>query len=265
VFSYRRYDPDFHNPHAHSFGSDDVSNTEGFYIGCSIRFMKTTRFSFYYDQFRKPWRTYTFPVPTCGDDILAELQQKISSYLSLIFRVRWRRGEELSETQSSDGHKISILHDGNSRRLRFEARYKLFPNLQCKVRYESVALQNTDSTITSPSNHREKGMLFYTDLLFRPYPTIRLLTRWMTFDTYSFSSRCYAFEGDLTGVLSVPPFYGKGTRYYFLIRWSVQKQIQLSAKLSFTYHDGVSSWGSGLDRLNSNTVKHVGLQADLNF
>lgn len=115
----------------------------------------------------------------------------------------------------------------------------------------------------SVSSHRETGMLFYQDAWFRILPSLTLIGRWMTFDTDSYDSRVYEFEADLPGVLSVPPLYGKGNRWYLLIRLKFLNKFQISTKITRTYHDGVTSWGSGVDRIDGNTETRFGIQVDI--
>ena len=264
VFSIRHFDSDFQNPHAHCFGSDRVTNEEGIYIGFKAKLLRVTHISFYYDLYRKPWRTYKVPVPTRGNDLFIELNQKFSSYLKLLFRMRYHHGETMSIVRSFSGHEISHLMDRHHRLYRLELYFRPSPRMKFKSRLETVSVCYPGMRgEISFSSHRETGFLFYQDVWFRLLPSLTLIGRWITFDTNSYDSRVYEFEGDLPGVLAITPLYGKGNRWYLVIRLKIFNKFQISTKLSRTYHDGAASWGSGIDRVDGNTAIRFGVQADI--
>ena len=112
-------------------------------------------------------------------------------------------------------------------------------------------------------SREETGFLFYQNVWIRLLPHFILSTRWIKFNTDSYSSRIYEFEEDLPGVLTVRPLYKKGTSWYVIARWKPFKKFRLSAKFSITYHKNVSEWGSGLEKIQGNIEKRFGLEADL--
>ena len=264
VFSYRRYDPDYQNPHGQGFGTGGTQNEEGCYFGLSGKIPPKTRLSLYYDLFRKPWRTYSIPVPTRGDDLFVQLIQKCSSSLSITLRARFRRGEHLNQGTTPGGRKIDVLQDRIHRLFRFDCTYHPLSRLRLKSRIETATVRypRTEGEITTPS-HEETGLLLYQDVSYHPTPRLRLSARWITFDTPSYDSRIYAFENDLPGVLSISPLYGNGSRWYILIRWKVLRCLQFTAKFSATYHDGVTTWGTGHDQIQGDTDRQFGIQLDL--
>jgi hypothetical protein len=264
VVSYRRYDPNFQNPHSHSFGSDQVRNEEGFYFGLTVKITKSTQLRFYYDAFRKPWRTYYTPIPTRGDDLFVQLDKKFSPALAITLRARFRRGEKLETGTTSTGLARDLIQDRNHHLYRFVLQYRPSPRLKLRSRLETVNVSYPKiwGKISCPS-HAETGLLIYQDLWIQPIPRLTITARWITFDTEAYDSRIYEFEGDLPGLLTIQPLYGKGSRWYLLLRYQTTRLLQLAAKFSSTTHEGVSSWGSGHDQLQGDTEHHLGVQVDL--
>jgi len=266
VLSYRRYDPNFQNPHSHNFGSDQVCNEEGVYIGFAGKITPSTRISFYYDLFQKPWRTYSTPVPTRGDDLFTEFEQKIISTLSMTLRTRLRREENLEKGINPPGQEIDLLQDRIHYLLRFGLRFRPSPRFRLRNRLETVKVFYPEVRGENASPSREEtGILFYQDMRIRPMKRLTLSARWILFSTDSYDSRIYEFENDLPGVLTCQPLYEKGTRWYILLQWQPVTFLRLTAKFTTTTHNGVSSWSSGYDEFPGDTDRQLGIQADLKF
>lgn len=264
VVSYRRYDPDFQNPHGLGFGYGLPQNQEGFYFGLSGKIGSGTQISLFYDLFRKPWRTYSIPVPTRGDDLFVQFDKKFSSALDIHFRVRLRRGEVLKTGMTLSKREKDFLEDRIHGLYRFELRFRPSSRLRLKSRVEisRVFYPEVWGEVYSLS-HKETGFLLFEDFWYRPFRKLTMSARWITFDTGSYDSRIYEFENDLPGVLTIKPLYGKGFRWYLLLRCRIFRILQITAKFSTTYHDGVHFWGSGHDRINGDIDREFGIQVDL--
>ncbi|MFH1943424.1 MAG: hypothetical protein ABIL68_15085, partial [bacterium] len=264
VLSCRHFDPDFHNPRSHSFGSAEVCNEEGVYLGFAGKLSPSTRVSLAYDLLRKPWRTYTTPVPTRGNDLLLQIEQKWSRTFSSILRARLRQDESLEKGSVPPGREVDILQNRFHHLLRFELRYHPTRWLQLRTRFEGI-------TVLYPgipgaihcTTQKETGRLIYQDIRVEPHAHIRFSARWIFFDTPSYDSRVYEFENDLPGVLTIRSVYGRGIRWYLLCRWQTLPLIRLTAKFGSFIRFGVSSIGSGNDRIRGNTEREFGLQMDI--
>ncbi|MCJ7813146.1 helix-hairpin-helix domain-containing protein, partial [bacterium] len=148
VLSYRRFTPDFHNLHSHSFGISPACNEEGFYIGFSGRIASSVRISFYYDLYKKPWRTYSIPVPTRGNDLFVQFEKKFSPTLYVTVRTRLRRGELLETGETVSGIKIDHLQNRIHSLFRFELRFQPSARLRFRNRIETVK-------VDYPTTHQE--------------------------------------------------------------------------------------------------------------
>jgi len=266
VVSCRYFDPRFQNPHSHSFGMSQINNNKGIYLGLKEKITPSTKISFYYDLFRKPWRTYYIPVPTNGDDFFVQLEQKLSHSLIVSFRTRFRTKDIIKKENTLSGLKRNILVEEFHHLYRLNLMFNPFSQIRLKTRLEMVdiAIPEVSGEIAFPSS-REMGFLFYQNIRIRPLRYLTVSARWIKFKTDSYNSRIYEFEDDLPGVLTIRPLYKKGTRWCIIVRWKTFRTFQLSAKFSITYHSNVSEWGSGLEKIHGNIEKRFGLEADLRF
>ena len=112
-------------------------------------------------------------------------------------------------------------------------------------------------------NRTERGWLFFHDVTYRPQPSLAMEARLVFFHTDSYDSRLYEYESDLSGVFSNPAMFGKGRRWYVLVRWHVADVIHLSAKYSETQKDGVMTIGSGLTEIDGDVDNRIGLQMEV--
>jgi len=264
VVSCHYFDPRFQNPHSHSFGISQINNDQGIYLGLKGKITPSTKISFYYDLFRKPWRTYYIPVPTNGDDFFVQLEQKLFPTLAVTIKTRFRTKEIVEKRENPSGLKRNILVEESHHLYRLNLMFNPFSQIRLKTRLEMVdiAIPEVSGEIAFPSS-REMGFLFYQNIRIRLFRHLTFSARWIKFNTNSYSSRIYEFEDDLPGVLTIRPLYKKGTRWYIIAKWKTFRTFQLSAKFSITYHSSVSEWGSGSEKIHGNIEKRFGVEAEL--
>ena len=107
--------------------------------------------------------------------------------------------------------------------------------------------------------------MFYQDVNLRSSEKLWLDFRIIFFQTDSYDSRLYEYENDLRGVLSLPALYGRGVRWYALVRYELADRLELSAKYSDLIRDDVKRIGTGLDELPTNHDNRIGVQIDFSL
>ena len=85
------------------------------------------------------------------------------------------------------------------------------------------------------------------------------------FETDSYNSRMYAYEDDILYSFSIPVFYGKGYRYYFNIKYDINKKLSFWMRWSQTIYKDQNTIGTGLDQINGNTKSTLELQGIYTF
>jgi hypothetical protein len=71
----------------------------------------------------------------------------------------------------------------------------------------------------------------------------------MLFSTESYDARLYAFESDIPGVFSLPPIYGRGMLWYFMVRYSPARHLQLWVRYGATIYNDRDVISSGLQEI----------------
>ena len=255
ISSIRSYPGNYVSLHGYAFGerSGAPSNEFGIYNGAKWR-TPIGLLNFYYDQFKFPFATFTNPLPSEGNEFLADI---ISEPLNKVkTRIRYRY-ENKDVTESIDN--IKQLVKRLRQVIRFELIYYPTNNLRLKGRYEF------NNYRIASVNVKEDGYLFFQDIRFAPTSNFNFYTRIIFFRTDSFNSAIYEYENDLTGVLSNLAMYGEGIRWYLIIRYRPFTLFTISAKYSETYKPKEKSLSAGNNTINGNVDNRFSIQIDLSL
>ncbi len=251
VFSYRNYSKDYWSLHSNGFGEKEgTQNENGFYTGIHWR-TPYGIFDVYYDQFSFPITAGNFNFPSQGNDLL--LYYTIKPFKNSELRIKYR-------IKSKDN--VATLFDqkglvkGTVENYRGEFLYRAMRNVQMRTRVEVV---NFHSTTIQPG---EKGFLIYQDVRFSPFQSLNVGARIIFFKTDSYNSRIYEYESDLSGVMTTPPLYGDGMRWYLLASYNTPFGFALTFKYAETFKPGETSFGRGDSFVNGNVDNRVSLQID---
>jgi len=259
---FRYYGREFQNLHAHGFGeSDDTCNEIGHYFGLRYRPFRKSQFWLYFDQFRQPWCTATKPMPSSGYEWLFQWQQKFFRGFSIIVRIR-EKTKEHTETVTLDQIQRTPQIPFSRRTYRGQWEMRVSPRLRLRGRVEWIVVAPRREGAFDQFVHREKGILLFQDCYWQPISSLTLRARWTLFDTDSYNSRLYQFESDLYGVMSNKALYGKGSRWYTVVRWKWTKLSAISLKYATTYFVNRQTIGSGYEQIDSNTDHWISVQLD---
>jgi hypothetical protein len=88
--------------------------------------------------------------------------------------------------------------------------------------------------------------------------------RLVFFDTESYDARVYEFENDVRGAFANPALYGRGRRWYVLLRTSpVGGILTFSCKYAATQKEGIRTISSGNTEIAGDLDDRFSLQLDL--
>ncbi len=224
VFQYRNLNPNFATINGNVFSEryGEAWNEEGFYSGVKFRIGKF-KFSAYYDIFRFP--KFEIEDVRNGTDYRVEASFRVSRNVELKFMVREKamaRGvkvyDEFGRMSWSDGIE-------RRKNLRFEIENR-FSKVTFKSRIESVERSLSDF---------ETGFLIYQGVRFEVFKFLRFYGRIAYFRSESYFSRIYVYEDDIDGVVSLIPLYGKGLRWYFVLKFNYGKIMSFQFKYSESF------------------------------
>lgn len=260
IVTYRYYPEDFVPVHSFGFGemNGNTQNETGIYTGISIYPLKGLVLNAYYDQFKFPYRSYFVPVPISGNDVLANVDWKIFKYFRLSVKYKNENKEDVITIQDEFNRAIKKIVTRNQTNLRIGFEY-LMDNIRLKSRYEYVFVNYSQF---EPAN---KGYLFFTDVNFKLLKGLTLSSRLIFFETDTYDSRIYEYEEDIKGVMSNIGLYGKGRRWYLLVRYKPFNFLEGAFKYSETYLDGVKTIGSGNEMIFSDINNRFNFSLELLF
>lgn len=175
----------------------------------------------------------------------------------MILKYKNENKEELRTIKDEFNRDVKKVDNRNQLNSRIEFIYDFSDKMRLKSRYEYV---NVNYKNFGGSN---KGYLFFTDLKFIAFKNLSVDTRFVMFNTDSYDSRVYEYENDISGLFSNVALYGKGTRWYLLIKYKPLNYIEISGKYAETYFDGVKEIGSGNDRIQGNINNRLNLSLEL--
>ncbi|MEW6506868.1 MAG: helix-hairpin-helix domain-containing protein [Bacteroidota bacterium] len=254
VFSFRNFPRNFINLHANSFGEKGTAQNEvGFYSGIKFR-TDYGVFNIYFDQFKFPVAANNYYFSSTGNDFLFYYTNKIFTNTEL--RIKYKN-ETKDYVQSFT--ELRGLVKRSQQNYRAEIIYKAARNLQLRSRVEYVYLTSTQ---TDPG---ESGYLILQDIKYNPYANFNMYARFIFFSTDSYNSRLYQFENDVIGVMTNPPLYGEGLRWYLMVKYTTKFGLNISIKYSELYKPNERTLGSSDSEISGNLDNRLNFQIDFNF
>lgn len=254
---YRDYGRNFQNLYSVAFGEGiNPWNQRGLYTGVEIRPNRQWSFNAFFDQWEHQWLRFQVDAPSRGTDWLGQVNWRPQRGTELYFRVRHRNRPR---NTADDVERIRNVVEMEQTNFRINATYKVSPSVSLRTRVETVDFQRG----TAPLQH---GFLIYQDIVHRPLSSpVELTLRFALFDTESYDARLYAFENDLIGVFSLPPYFGRGVRWYGMVRATPIRRLDVWVRYgAFIFQDQVSI-SSGLQEINGNVRSDIKVQMRYRF
>jgi len=256
-FLYRNISPKYQSLYTNAFTENTYpTNEKGFYSTISIHPDNVWRVDAYADFYKFPWLKYLVDAPSTGSDYLIQATYAPNKQLMVYSRYQ-------SETKSANDNPafvtLSPIVPKPLQNWRTEISYKINRAVTFRMRQELLWY---DKHGINP----ETGFLTYADILYKP--TMKKYSgniRLQYFETDSYNSRMYAYEDDILYSFSIPVFYGKGYRYYFNVKYDVNKKLSFWMRWSQTIYKDQNTIGTGLDQINGNIKSTIELQGIYTF
>ena len=254
---HRHYPKDFQTLTGNPFGETRGGRNEsGLYMGLEIFPHKNWIISAYYDTWQHPWVRFTADAPTRGNEYRFKItyfqKRKLDVYLELRNEIKGRN----TKVFYSNFNAV-VPNQRFQGRLHFS--YKVTKALQWRSRLDWGFADN-------PVNNKQTGVAVYQDLLFYPigFPFI-FTTRFALYDTDGFQVRFYNYENGLLYNFRIPPYYGKGSRFYFNLRYKGIHNMTIEARFARWFKFSDDSLGSGNEDTGKPTLSDVGVQIKYKF
>lgn len=250
----RRFAKDFHSNKGYAFAERPtaIQNETGIYLG--IQIMPHTRWKLcaYMDQFYFPWNRFGVDYPSRGWEFLAQLEYKPNRKTQAYIRFR-SDNKEINASQYPEGQQVTYIVPTNKTQLRLHFQTGINRDITYRTRMEFAWFRQEGE---AGSN----GMMLYQDLIWKLGYKWKLTGRYALFDAPDYRARIYAYENDILGFFSIPPYYQIGSRYYLMANWKPVRRMDFWLRISQTRLYKADTFGSGLEQINGPSRTDVRLQ-----
>ena len=240
-------------------GGREAKNEWGVYSGLRVRPTNDVVLSGYFDLVRTRWTGLRSPFPGWGYESFLQADFHPRNYIRLSVRYDFDSQVDTHPAIDDNGLEFRSLVSRWKRNVRVTFIYEIGRQFVVRGRAEMVEVGCTGTSSI------ERGMLLYHQIKYRPDRRTTLEARVIFFDTDSFDSRVYEFENDVRGVFATPALFGRGMRWYALVRLKIAAFLGVSAKYAETYRDDVKTMGSGADAIARNVRSRLNIQLDISL
>lgn len=242
-FVIRDYQKNFQSLFANAFAeSSTPQNEKGFYTGLSIQPNSKFTIHAYSDFYQKPWLDYQIDAPSSfGTDYLLQIDYHPSKTLDVYTRFKTETHQENLPNNISVSDYLATI---NKKSLRLNFSYKVNPSFTVRSRAE---WSNYNYNFT-----KEGGFLFYQDAGFNPMNSpLSFSARYYLFDIDGYDARIYVYENDVLYAYSIPTFQNRGSRFYLLMQYHINRHFDFWIRFDETYYQNTNIISSGTDQINA--------------
>jgi|TARA_B110000305_G_scaffold126314_1_gene141523 hypothetical protein len=254
---YRDYDEKYQTMYNAGFSEGSrTQNENGLYAGFKLNLSGSWSIKAYTDVFEFPWLKYGIDAASRGHEFLIQPIYRPNKS----FEVYGRYREQLRQKNESPSEgDITKIEDVTQRNFRINVSNKVNKELTLKSRIEWVSIKRK-------SRNTERGLLITQDIAYKPksFP-LSFTLRYALFDTDSYDSRIYSYENNALYVFSVPAHYYKGSRCYFLARYSFSRRIDVWVKYGFFLYNNRNEIGSGAEQIQGDRKSDLTVQLKISL
>ena len=253
-FLFRHFDKGFYSLNGQPFSETRrTTNETGLYSGLSIKLFKNVRFDGYYDFWEHSWLRSRADAPSNGNEWLAKLSYIFYKKGELYLQYR---SETKGQNKKLSDSKFDFLSQRKRESFRIHFAHKLNKQFEWRNRVEWSFFNKTES----------RGFLIYQDFIWSvPDFPLKVKSRIGYFDTDDFDSRIYTYENEILNAFSIPPYSGKGSRFYLYLRYTGIDDLSIEARYGNTFVDSDEGFGAGRELIEGKNKSDVKFQIKWDF
>jgi len=223
----RHFDIDFHSNKVYVFAERPTTaqNETGVYLGLRIAPNPQWTWNTYFDQYRFAWNRFQADYPSQGWEFLTQLEYKPKRGTLIYTRYRSDH-RQINADNYQFGQQMTYLVPSRRDQWRLQFQTQITRDVLYRTRVEFSWYQQ--------ERQRERGFLLYQDLAWKLGFKWKLTARYALFDVSGFDARIYAYENDVLGFFTIPPYFNKGSRYYLLINFKATRKLQFWVRFAQT-------------------------------
>ncbi len=254
---HRYYQKNYQSLLGNSFADNSTNQNEnGWIINLKTQLNKHLSFAGYADYYSFPWLKYRTDAPSSGKEYAAQFTYSPSMKTEIYFRYRYTQNQI---NHPAEGAYLNYLDNQYRQNFRIHVSHNLSSKISLKSRVEYLAYQQQ-------SQKQYNGFLIYQDVSYTfQKPHIVLSARYAIFDTDSYDARLYANESNVLYAFSIPALYNKGSRYYLLVHYKINRTLECWVRFAQTNYINTQIISSGLDQINGNLKSEITAQLRVKF
>lgn len=264
----RDYDTGYYSPFAGAFAErgEKGSNEQGIYVGINAAVSRKLALGAYYDKFRFPELSSTYPFSSTGYDTRFFLTWKPFSMLTWNLQLQHKEKEDVLK-QCKNGsvsckskEKVYAPLPMVTDRLRLDCDIDISRKLHLRTRGEVKRVVE---------DYLAGDEYFFGWLVYQQINcslgNVTLKGRLTMFNTDDYDAAIYAYEDDLPLVFNTTAFNGKGKALFVVASWDVTKYLKLAGKFETTWYDDRDVYSSGDDERDTSAPGSFHLGCSLRF
>jgi hypothetical protein len=246
--------PEYESPFGRkvSNSSSFAQNERGIYIGISGQVHDRFQVNSYWNYQKDLWRTFFNPLPGWKQEYSLQANFKYDPVTNILLHYQYihdlKYPAELNEHMFKYKNKIRVQIDR-----------KISSRIQFKTRIEKIFIKYSYNFAS------KEGINLYHDICSDLSPSIKIIARFSSFKTADYESRIYEYENDLPGNFANYPLYGRGNKWYFLVKYNPWDNFCIWFKYRKIYFAHVESIGSENDKIESDTRQGISIQMNYNL
>lgn len=254
---HRYYAKNFQQLFGNAFGeSSQPVNETGIYLGMAIRPVKFVTWESYIDWYYFPWLRYLIDAPSSGTDIYSRVTIQPVRNFTMFLQGRYEtKGRNVRDNETP----IDYPDNYKKGSVRANWQYNASNQISLRTRVEASWYKGYDEDL-------QDGFYAAQDFTYRDKKDrYYVVGRLAMFRTDSYDTRIYAYENDVLYAFSIPANYGRGMRWYAMVKYSPSRYTDIWVRLAqtiFTDRDVISS---GLDEIKGNKRTEIKIQLRLKW
>ncbi len=280
-FLYRNYSPDYQNFFSNAFSENSTCyNEKGIYLGLFANLGDNMELTAYADHYQFPWLKYRVDAPSWGKEYMLQLKYHFGKKDEILIRYSYQQNMQnlpsyyalnIDRTFNSPDNQdcmnqINVLLNNGMASMTDFPCFKGKDNLRLNLIYnpsKSLVLKNRiEFTMSNSADKgRTSGFLIYQDLIYHnSISPVFIYLRYALFDTDSYTERFYSYESDVLYSFSTPAYYLKGSRFYIMLKFDINRSLDIWLRFAQSYYANINSIGSGLEEIKGNTKSELKFQ-----
>jgi hypothetical protein len=253
----RDYQTRFDNPHASGEGDgSDTRNERG--VACALRLTHGggSRLEMYVDAFEHPWPVPDTQLPRRGIEMTVSGEAPLGKGKTASARLSRKVSYEGVGSVDTWGRDV------RTGARREEDRWQCGVSCRAGTMFVFSTVFEFAGVFQTGADGLH-GALLGEDLTFTPAGEFSLDSRFFLFRTDGFGARLYAYEPGIPGLLSIPPLYDSGLRWYLRIRWSPVAWAEMTMRYASTVKERSVTASGAVTDVPASADSQIGVQVDV--